>query len=251
MAKRSLLKLTQEILNELISDEVNSISDTPEAMVVAGIIQQCYYNISLEMELPSERKIIALQPYSSSSFPNYLKIPENVSNVLWLKYDARLDNASNKNYQDVTFMDPATFVTYISGRPSTDTINYQVIQYDVNVPFVIGKYAPPLYWTSFDDLTLIFDSYNSTVDSSLQASKSMAYVEQTAELILADSTIPPLPENLFPLLYNTALGRCSTDLKEAAHPSAARDESRFRVRSQRNKWAQGRNLTPEPNYGRK
>lgn len=250
-AKQNLLKLTQDILGELVSDEVNSINDTPEAMVVAQIIRRVYLDISQEMDLPGERTVIALQPYSDPDFPTYLKIPELVSSVMWLKYDVRLATTANKAYTEICRMEPDQFVTYISGRPSTDTAHYKVVMYSPDVPLIVGTKAAPQYWTSFDDQTLVFDSYNSVVDSTLQASKSMAYVERTADMVLADTSIPPLPENLFPLLYNQALSRCTYALKESANPAAVRDESRFRVHAQRNKWTQGRILTDEPNYGRR
>lgn len=42
MAKRTLLDIVQEILNDMDSDEVTSINDTIESLQVANIVRSCY-----------------------------------------------------------------------------------------------------------------------------------------------------------------------------------------------------------------
>ena len=50
--KYTLLEMTQDILSNMSSDEVNSISDTPESLQVATIIKQKYYDIVSRGDLP-------------------------------------------------------------------------------------------------------------------------------------------------------------------------------------------------------
>ena len=45
MAKMNLLAMTQDILSDMDSDDVNSINDSVEALQVAQIIKTTYYNI--------------------------------------------------------------------------------------------------------------------------------------------------------------------------------------------------------------
>ena len=45
MAKMNLLAMTQDILSDMDSDEVNSITESVEALQVAQIIKTTYYNI--------------------------------------------------------------------------------------------------------------------------------------------------------------------------------------------------------------
>jgi hypothetical protein len=251
MAKQNLLSIVQDILNELVSDEVNSISDTNEALVVANIVKRTYLDIINEMDLPSESDVISLQAYSDTTKPSFLKIPENVSRITWVKYDTRTSVAGNKAYTDITWMAPDDFISYVNARPSTDTTNYQVVNYSSNVPLIINKKVGPAYWTSFDDETIIFDNYNSAVDSTLQASKSLCYAELTPDLVIADATIPALPGNLTSLLYTMSLTRAAIDLNKEPNVKGERNESRMRVRAQRNKWRQGRIVDTGPNYGRK
>ena len=45
MPKLTLLDMTQDILSDIDSDEVNSISDTPDSLQVAGIIKSSFYDM--------------------------------------------------------------------------------------------------------------------------------------------------------------------------------------------------------------
>lgn len=251
MAKSTLLDLVQDILGELNSDEVNSISDTTEATTVAGIIRRVYRDIVSEQDVPSKMDIVNLTGLSDTSRPNIMQIPENVSRILWIKYDNRVDVAADRAYADIPYKDPLDFIAYVNARPDTDTTNYQVVQWSINMPLTIYKYAGPTCWTSFDDEYVVFDSFNIDVDSSLQASKSIAQVYKQPSLTLTDTAEVDLPENLESLLWHEAFNRASIALKSEQNPKNERNENRFRVRAQRNKWRQGRMKEDYPSYGRK
>jgi len=251
MAQRTVLELVQGILNEMGSDKVNSISDTIEAEDVAGILGQVYSEIVDEYSLPSTQSLRALTGLGDTDLPNVMEIQDDAWNVKWIKYDCRLDVSGNKTYRDIIYMAPIDFVTLVNGQPSTDTTNYQVVQWDANVPLVINKYKAPTYWTSFDDTLIVFDSYDSNVDSTLQSSKSIYLVETRPVFTVDDDFLPDIPENLENLLYITALNRCMSTKTKELNPKTNQEENRLRVRGQRNKWRQGRQEFTGPDYGRK
>jgi hypothetical protein len=251
MAKRTVLDMTQGILSEMGSDSVNSISDTIEATSVAEVLRQVYFELIDEMDLPTNRKLVSLEGLSDTTKPTHMRIPENVSSVKWVKYDTRNSVSGNKAYSTMHYMIPSDFVTLVNSRPSTDTVNYQVVQYDSNIPLIVGKTHHPTYWTSFDDEYIIFDSYKSSLDSTLQSSKSMCEVEFRPTFTLSDTFIPDLPENLFNNLYTQALTRCIANHKMQINPKAEQSERRFRIRAQRNKWRVKRATDSGPNYARK
>jgi hypothetical protein len=138
----------------------------------------------------------------------------------------------------------------VNSAPSTDTTNYQTVLWTANVPLIIRKTAGPQFWTSFDDNYIIFDAYNSAVDSTLQSSKSIFYAETRPMFYIEDEFTPDLPENLENMLYTQTLNRClATDNK--INPVTQRSEGRHRTRIQRNKWRQGRQKYTDPDFGRK
>lgn len=248
---RTLLDLTQTILSEMTSDSVNSISDTIEATAVAEIIRQVYLEMVDEYELPSNRKLVALEGLGDTAKPTHMRMPDNVSSLKWIKYDKRLSVSANKEYGDVTWMAPSDFVTYVNSRPSTDTTNYQVVQYDTNIPLIIDKKQAPQYWTSFDDEYIVMDAFNSDVDSTLQSSKTICEVEFRPSMALTDSTVPELPENLVNTLYLRALNRCFVARKSTVNPKTEGSERRMNIRAQRRRWRSNRLADTGPDYSRK
>lgn len=246
----TLLSIVQDILDEMDSDNVNSISDTVEATQVAGIVRSVFKDIVEEHELPGKADLLALEGLADVTKPTHMKMPDNVQHLVWLKYDNRIDNSSDRKYDEVCYLKPLDFVTLVNARPSTDTTNYQVVMYTANTPLIVNKLSGPKYWTSFDDTYIIFDSYNSNIDSTLQASKTIAWGFKRPTFVMQDDSIPDLPENLIRLLYHQALAKCFEDFKTVVNPKAERNESRFRVRASRNKH-RARREEDRPNYGRK
>lgn len=252
MSKRSLLDLTQGILSEMDSDEVNSISDTVEATQIAELIKQVYYDIIDFHDLPFNKQLISLEALGNPDKPTHVRIPESVSQILWIKYDTRITvDGTNYRYTDIDYKRPVDFVTYVNQRPSTDDDRYQIVQETSNIPLVIGRILAPTYWTSFDDEYIVFDSYDQDVDSTIQSSKIICEGSIRPEFTIKDDFVPDLPENLFGLLYSQAKSNAFVNHKEQINPKAERTENRMRIRAQRNKWREGRMINDYPNYGRR
>lgn len=250
MAQRTVLELIQDIITETGGDAINSISDTIEASDVGTILKQVYSEIVDEYSLPSTRTVQALLGLADTNKPNIMKIPDGSYDIVWLKYDNRTGVSSNIAYAPIEYRTPEEFMTMVSSGPSTDTTNYKVVMWDTNVPMIINKKHGPQFWTSFDDKYIVFDSYNSSVDSTLQSSKSMIYVETRPVLTVSNTFVPVLPENLENLLYIKTLNRVlGTD--NIMKPGLQRTELHTEVRTQRNKWRQGRQTYNDNNFGRK
>src|SRR5712671_1691460 len=84
--KLTVLQLTQNILSDLDSDAVNSISDTTESLQVAYIIQQVYNNIVARDSLPEHSKLFQLTPSTDNTKPVLMYRPDNISKIEWMKY---------------------------------------------------------------------------------------------------------------------------------------------------------------------
>lgn len=249
MAKKTLLELVQDILSATDGDEVNSISDTIEAGQVATIVKQCYFDIIDEHDLPVNGAVVNLTGLADTAKPTHMKLPDSISKIEWIKYDTRESVSGDYTYSDMVYKDPDEFITFTNSRPASDTTNYQVVMYNADTPIVICKTSAPSFWTSFDDEYIIFDSYNTTVDSTLQTSKNICYGFERPELTIDDDSIPDLPENLFGYLEAQATAVCFSQLKQEVNPKAEQRERRLRIRSQRSKWRQGRMINDDVDYG--
>lgn len=251
MAKRSLLNMVQGILNAMDSDEVTSISDTAEAQQVARVIEDAYWDMVDEHDLPHTRDLFSLEGLADATRPTHMKLPDNVSKIEWIKYDRRQEANEPKSYQLITWLEPLEFVQRCVARDTTDTSNYLEVPYTNNINLTIYNDSPPTFWTSFDDEYIVFDSWLNSLDATLMSSKNICYgTIRPAFTSESDSFVPDLPENLFAALYNESMSRCMNLWKQSVLPKVEQSASRMRVRAQRNKWRQ--HMTPTGvDYGRR
>jgi hypothetical protein len=249
MAKRTLLDMTQDILSVMDSDSVNSISDTVESEQVANLLKTTYFDMIFEMDLPHTGTLFSLTASGSSSKPSHMLIPDDVMKILWIKYDVVDSGDTASKYRDVTYMNPIDFITMCAMRDEDDTDNISSITDYSGVELLINKTQDPRFWTSFDDEHIVFDAYDSTVDSTLQASKVICHGYKEEEWTHEDDAIPDLPSNLFPMLVAEAKSTALALWKEPNQKIEQRAR-RMRVRSQRNKWRENGGHDG-PHYGRK
>jgi hypothetical protein len=217
MAKLTLLDMTQNILSALDSDPVDSIDETVEAVQVAELVKEAYFELLSQRDWPFLFQLAPLQGLGDVNNPTKMKIPDTWNKIKWVKY----------NKKDVQWTDPETF---------TDIINNRVAQAGVinSSGYVINQ--DPQYWTSYDDQFLIFDGYNIAVDTTLQASKSNAYGTQQASWTHTDSFIPAIPEKFFPTLLAEAKSQAFVNLKQQANAREERKATRGRMAMRNDSW---------------
>ena len=100
MATQTLLTMVQNILSEMSSDEVNSISDTTESMQVANIIQSKFYDIIARGTFPLDNQLFQLNPSNDSTKPVLMYVPAGIGQIQWIKY---FDDSTQDGTQDDQF----------------------------------------------------------------------------------------------------------------------------------------------------
>lgn len=238
MTKKTLLQIVQKILSDMDSDEVNSISDTPEAMQVAEIVRSTYEDLVATLRIPERMALVRLEALADPARPNYLKIPETVKDFKWIRY----------NGLEITWLTPELFIDYVVQRDEgVDVEDWDGVTYKVRTD------QAPTYWTSFDDEYVVFDSFNIDEESTLQESKSMAYADMNRTFSLEDDFICDLDSNLFPLLINEAKAICFVDLKQVSNSKTEQNARRqlVRVQNDLSRTARPKAIDRLPNYSRR
>lgn len=252
----TLLEMTQTILSAMDGDEVNSITDTVEATQVAHAIRQTYYDIVSRMDLPENYSFFELEASGTSTKPTLMTLPTDVNSVQWIKYNKIADGDTAPRFEDVTFLELGEFMQRMY-LLNTDDDNVASFDHTLNgdsITFFYRDDKAPDFYTTFDDYTFIFDSYDVEVDSTLQKTKSQGYGEIIPTFDLDDATTPDLDANMFSMLINEAKSMCFADLKQSQNATAERRARRALISSQKKK----RNIDSMrpamydlPNYGRR
>ena len=250
----TLLEVVQQILSDANGDEVSSISDTVEATQCASIVASVYEDIVTEHDIQAIKRLFKLDGDADTASPCHMQIPAEHHSVEWIKYDTRTAVSDPHNYQDVCYMYPKDFLDMCNAR-NLDDSNVTTSEDPSGVIIHVLDDKAPQYYTLFDDRNVVFDSYNSAVESTLHQAKTQAYGQTSSKLALSDEATINLPAELVPLLVNEARAMFFDVHAGGATQRIERRASRSRVRVQRLRHTMRNNKEQfkhtGPNYGRR
>lgn len=248
MPQMTVLELVQDILSDIDSDEVNSINDTVEALQVAQILKSTYFNIIDGRDWPHLYQPFQLTASGTTARPTHMRLPDNIIDVSWIKYDCKGIGETRDRIKTIVFKTPSAFQEVLEQRDSTDSTIIEVIDTS-GISMNIYKDRAPLYFTSFDNEYVIFDSYNSAVESTLQTAKTSCYGKVYPVWTMSDTFIPDLPTQSFSYLLNEAKSTASIRLKQVADQKAEQHSLTQKRRQSQAAWRIAGGITI-PNYGR-
>jgi hypothetical protein len=214
MAKMTVLEMVQDILNDIDGDEVNSIDDTIESTQVSVIIKNTYDAMMSSRNWPHTKTLLKTIASADVSIPTHMTFNENVKELLTINYNKADVGETRLKYLPVKYLNTDDFLRLSNGRDNDDASVDIVVDPSSTVQLLIKNDAHPSYYTSFDDENLIFDSYDSDVDSTLISSKvqAMGYIMPT--LVLSDSAVPDLPAEAFMFLLEESKSKVALKLRQ-------------------------------------
>lgn len=252
--KYTLLELTQAVLSSMDADEVTTINDTIESQQVAKIIRTVYYDIVSPSDLPEHFGLFTLTE-SSTSTPTVFTRPTDVDYLNWVKYDCRAITDTTAVWREIYPVEPEEFIqrSHSLDLSATTTSSFTTTSFGYTATVYIKNDEAPSYWTSFDDNKMVFNSYDSAVETFLRGTKTLCYGKLLKSFTLSDSFVPEMDDQQFALLLNESKALAWAELKQAAHQKAEKNARMYRTKLERNKkdlpgkdgW---RNSLP--NYGR-
>lgn len=248
MARLSVLDMVQQTLSDMNSDAVNSISDTLESMQVAQIVKSVYEELMARKNWPHLKKLISLSPIGAIR-PTHLSVPIDIKELLFVAYDCRKEPTDKIAYKELTWMEPSAFLSY-TNRRNTDQSAVTAIDDVTGVQLLIRTDRAPQYYTSFDDEHLVFDSYNSSLETNLQESKTQCMAYVMPSFTLSDLFVPDLPTEMFPALLAEIKSTAFTRIKQVAD-NKSEQQSRRSISWASKKAFQVNGGFKFPDYGRK
>jgi len=249
MAKMTLLDIVQDVLSDMESDEVNSINDTTESLEVAQIVKSTYYNIIDGKHWPWLKELFQLTALSDTTKPTHMQIPETIEDIEFVKYNKRKLADTRDFYSTLKYKTPEEFLLILERRDSSASDVLVVTDYSSTKLNVYTDKAPE-YYTSFDDNYVVFDSYDSAVDTTLQTSKTQCYGRRHPTWTMEDTFTPDLPVQMFSYLLNEAKATCFATLKQTVNQKAEQHAISQRRRQSQDAWKLNKGIR-YPNYGRK
>ena len=224
--RQPLLTIVQRTLSSMDSDAVDSINDTEEAEQVATIAQEVYEEwISAKEDWPFLLRALGLESISDITRPNYLRIANPVSKVESVHYNIRMEEDGRSRMTLLMYKTPEDFFSFVHQRNEEDA-NVEMVEDPHGMRYPIRNDKHPQFWTTLDDKHIVFDSYKSDLEDTLQANQSFVYAYEIPQWTNANGAIPDLPDKFFPSYIAAVKARAHLYLKR--EQSVADEQSAFR-----------------------
>jgi hypothetical protein len=221
----TLIETINDVLRATKSFPVATWNDTDESRNVAYIVRrQLNQLIKKYPDAPSLKKIRELVAFADASFPTSFNIPDRVEDIYWIKY------LQDSQYKEVHYMEPKVFIDRADMEDTTATNVQTIVINSVEVPIFNDRY--PKYWTTFDNSVIIMDGFKSSVDTTLQESKSQAYVREKYEFAFENTYELPLDERLHSVLLEECISSAYVEFKGSVNPKAEAQARRGRILEQ-------------------
>jgi len=216
-----------DILNDMDSDELfdnsplEDIHSTEESRQVAQIIKTTFFNIidgrdTYWPHLYEPFQLLA----TSGTTPTHMTIPLDTMDIEYVKYNVRTTTDTRDRFTTIKYIDPKEFMDILDSRDSSDSKVTQVTD-PTGVFINVYNERSPQYWTSLDDSVIIFDAYDSVVDTvSMLAVKTQCRGKVYPTVTETDDFVFDLPVDAFSFLLAEAKSVSFLILKQAANPKA-------------------------------
>ncbi len=257
--KRTLIELTQSVLRSIKGEQVDDVSETEEASMVADIVMECYYNIISESNLLEEKTLFELEASGDPDKPVLMSLPEAVVGLEWVKYNCQTIDQTAVDYRTIEYMDLQSFLDWTLKFSTDDAwVDSMTVTTGAadSINFLYRNDKAPQFYTTFDDRQFVFDSYDIEVDTTLQKNKTMCFGLKESTWTKTNTFIPALDSQQFNLLLQEAKATAWAELRQTANQRAERKARRSWVLLASKKDRANYNhksyyYTDYPDYGRK
>lgn len=245
----TLLDVVQDILSDMDGDAVNSINDTEESEQVARIAIATFNEMCANSTWANSRRLVSLSSSGDSERPTHMTFDEDIKELISINYNKIKSGETRKQFEEVKYKYPDDFLRLINNRDSTAS-NVKTVTDSSGIQLLILTDTAPTYFTSFDDTTIVFDSYDSAVDSTLQESKVQALAYIMLTLAMSDSAIVDMPVDVVPGFIAEATSRAQLKLRQFQDVKAEQGANAQRRYVSRKSW-RAHSQQRYPDYGRK
>lgn len=255
-AKMTLLDIVQSALRSIGSDQVNSISDTPEATDVAYMVRDVFFDIIHSRYWPHLTKVVNPTASGNTALPTVMTIQDNVQRIYedTLYYNKITASETDPRFELVHYLTLEEFLRHTMQRSSSASETYvQEVSTSSSLKYYVYNDRAPMYFTSIDDETLLFDAFDSGVDSTLQSVKTQVAIYEEPTFTLLNSWEADLPNKIFPYFLSEVKSVVSLEIAQEANPKqeqVSRDHRDWFAR-EKHRTTKGIKYADRTHFGRK
>lgn len=204
----NLQEMTERVAEFVNADKVDSINDTDESFKIATIIKETFEEMVLSKEIQTALELFKLQSSSNEAAKTCLIIPEEALTLDIVKYTHKDGKIYSPEY-----MEPMEFIEWTLGYDITEDEVETVTDTETGAVYNIRTDKDPSFYTIISGKYLIFDSYNSEFENTLQGRHCICYGHTLPAFEMKDEFVPDLQEQQFPILLSRAKTAADMELR--------------------------------------
>lgn len=251
MPTKTLLKVVQEIAENITSDEVTTLTN-------ASVEIQDIRNIALrtleDIAIRNEWEFLKDKPLQLLAGTNVIElaIPTTVQAVQTVKY-RHVQDGVQSGFTTLRYMHPDEFLHKLQNNNPAEA-QYDTVTLTGGVELYPANNRHPRFWTSFDEKNIVFDSYDSAenasgVEAGDSAILATIYLDFTGSEL--ETWVAPIPESMFTYWVQEASADASVKLRQTEDPREERKARRSYVQQIRKEPVTNKDSgSKEVNYGR-
>lgn len=228
----TLLEVVQDLMAATSDAEVNSIFDTVESEQIARVVKDCYNTLLVDMDIPDKKGLYELDASGTSTKPVYMTMPSIAKSLEWLKYDCRTSTDTNAVWKELKYLPLETFIemTYNTAGDA-GVSSFSITLNNASVDIYYKTDSEPTYYTSVDDYAIIFDSFDNSVDSTIQKNKTLGFGSIKSVFQLTDNWVIPLNFDNLQILIQEAKTQVFNEQKQIQNDLSAKKARTMKIRS--------------------
>ena len=204
----NLQEMTERVAEFVNADKVDSIHDSDESYKIATIIKETFEEMILSKEIQTALELFHLQSSSNASAKTCLVLPDEALTIDIVKYTHKDGKIYSPEY-----MEPMEFIDWTLGMDTTNEAVETVTDKETGAVYNIRTDKDPSFYTIISGKYLIFDSYNSDFENTLQGRHCLCYGHTLPAFEMKDEFVPDLQEQQFPILLSRAKTAADMELR--------------------------------------
>lgn len=233
----TLIELVQSLLASMESDEVDSINDTVEGYNVALLCRDVFYDACTDLALDEQDRTVHLVSAANINTPTLFTVPPNVTKLYWVKYNQSDPLDINPTFPLFMTVQYVCFPDFLTNQQALrqdtlasaggDVAEQTIVDKSGNsFPIPYRTNAFPQFYTTFDNNSVLFDSYRQDIESTMQSSNTLCAARIFPEFQLADTFVPPFDSNQFAYYRNKCKVQAFAEFKQMPHQVAIENTKR-------------------------
>ena len=192
--KLTLLETVQSVLSSLDSDSVSTVGETIESEQVTLIVQEVYYKMATYQTIPHFNTLLQLDGLADLTKPTVMRIPDCCTDIENVRYRRYSSDGTSFKMATVEYCDKITFLDMQLNLDTSDTSKFGNNVFDGNIKVPYSKVKNPVYFTAFDEDTIVFDGHMEAKEATMNNDSSLVTAYVVPDFFQDDNYVIPLPD---------------------------------------------------------